>query len=93
MNNEPDMRRIKELDEPIFVVYSGTGKFPGHISLTKFIGVSPEEYITPLVMMDGIFQFADECSNYYGCYSKEMLIEPEIFLDIAEEIKQKVDND
>ena len=91
MDNEFDMRCIKELDEPIFVVYSSVGEDEGVIEMAKFIGINKDGIIEPIVMMDGSFEFVGDMSNYYGCYTKEALIEHGVFLDIANAIKPKVD--
>ena len=103
MDNEFDMRRIKELDEPIFVVFSSTDNTPGSIVLTKLIGykngIEQEfvetdiPFIEPIIPIDGFFEFAGECNNYYGCFPKESLTDPELFIEIAEQIKPKVDKE
>ncbi len=93
MDNEFDIHNIKELNEPIFVVHSSMGEDEGVIELTKFVGIGPSGAIEPLVMGDGYIDFVGEDINYFGCYTKEMLLENGTFLEIANAIKPKVDND
>ena len=79
-----------ELEEPVYVVLSGTEFSVGQIIQTKMLCVEEDEGcqdLWPMIWVDGCLSPAYVMENYYSSFSLEELLKEESILNIAEELK------
>ena len=80
-----------ELEEPVYVVLSGTEFSVGQIIQTKMLCIEEDEYgqdcLWPMIWIDGCLSPAYVMENYYSSFTLEELLKEESILNIAEELK------
>ena len=82
--------KLIELDEPIYVVFSGTEQCRGAIEQCRFISEDEDGIMQPVVLVDGILDYASGFENYYACFDVGKVTDTDFMIEIAEELKQKL---